>query len=161
MNTLWLVPIVHSLLISSMSATSAESFLLEQLTSCYYYRCGLQLCGKCIQSQLKNHKQECDLFVTNKIKFDCDNEKEAIKSYSIITVLRALLSGKVDEFESHDEAREGTPIWMYVETVVVPVLTQATHGHTSYTADMIHRAAGVLDTNTFEMKTVNNVSITV
>ena len=114
-----------------------------------------------MQSEPVNHKQECDLFVSNKIKFDCDNEKEAIKSYSIVTVLRALLSGRVDEFESHSSTRDGTPIWMYVETVVVPVLTRVTHGDTSYTADMIHRAAGVLDTNTFELKTVNNVSMTV
>ena len=99
------------------------------------------------------------------------HEKEAIKSFSIVTVLRALLSGRVDQFESHSETREGTPIWMYVETVVVPVLTQVTSvdtrysadqvtiADTSYTADMIHRAAGVLDTNTFELKIVDNVSV--
>ena len=70
-------------------------------------------------------------------------------------MLRLLLSGKADELESHLARREGTPIWLYVETQVVPVLSRLVDGNKNplFTPELIHQAAGVLDTNTFELRT--------
>ena len=56
--------------------------------------------------------------------------------------------GKAELFESHQTKREATPIWLFVETSVVP------HLRGMFSEDDIHLAAGVLDTNTFELKTV-------
>ena len=105
------------------------------------------------------HKQECDIFVHNSKRFTISSEQDSVKTYSLITILRLLLTNRVDEFESHSKAREGSPIWMYVESTVVPVLSclvSPSTGATLFTEDMIHAAAGVLDTNTFELKTVDD-----
>ena len=56
--------------------------------------------------------------------------------------------GKAELFESHQTKREATPIWLFVETSVVP------HLRGMFSEADIHLAAGVLDTNTFELKTV-------
>ena len=98
----------------------------------------------------------------------------------MITVLRLLLSGtkcgvkvniiaqlyfntgKAELFESHQIKREGTPIWLFVETTIVPFLTQLRlEGRELFSAEEIHKAAGVLDTNTFELKTVEGQGDTV
>ena len=66
-----------------------------------------------------------------------------------------LNTGKAELFESHQTKREGTPIWLFVETTIVPFLTQLRlEGRELFSGEEIHRAAGVLDTNTFELKTV-------
>ena len=79
--------------------------------------------------------------------------------------------GKAELFESHQSKREGTPIWfviftivgtavlticsrLFVETSVVPLLRGM------FSSADIHRAAGVLDTNTFELKTVQSDRVT-
>ena len=74
-----------------------------------------------------------------------------------------IFKGSANEFESHEKAREGTPIWMYVEGTVVPVLRKlmplSGGDAPMFSSDQIHQAAGVLDTNTFELKTLENVRI--
>ena len=72
-----------------------------------------------------------------------------------------VFKGRANEFESHENAREGTPIWMYVEGTIVPILSKlmplsAEHSP-MFSSDQIHQAAGVLDTNTFELKTLDDV----
>ena len=77
---------------------------------------------------------------------------------------QSCVSGRVSEFESHSVAREDTPIWLYVESSVVPVLTSLVSpcsGQTMFTPAMVHHAAGALDTNTFELKSLNNDGDTV
>ena len=121
------------------------------------FRCGLTLCKVCEEKPLL-HKAECDIFVANNKKFSGSSVQDAVKTYTLVTVLRLLLSGKVNELESHLERREGTPIWLYVETSVVPVLSRLvdTHKQPLFTPELIHKAAGVLDTNTFELRTENS-----
>ena len=71
-------------------------------------------------------------------------------------------TGKAELFESHQTKREGTPIWLFVETTIVPFLTQLrVEGREMFSGEEIHRAAGVLDTNTFEVKTVEGQGNTV
>ena len=69
-------------------------------------------------------------------------------------------TGKAELFESHQTKREGTPIWLFVETTIVPFLTQLrAEGRELFSCEEIHRAAGVLDTNTFELKTVEEEAV--
>lgn len=119
----------------------------------------MTLCKDCERDPLF-HKAECDIFVANNKKFSSSSVQDAVKTYSLVTVLRLLLSGKVNELESHLQRREGTPIWLYVETSVVPILSRLvdTNNEPLYTPELIHKAAGVLDTNTFELRTENSVT---
>ena len=98
--------------------------------------------------------------VANNKKFMSSGVQDAVKTYTLVTVLRLLLSGKVNELESHLERREGTPIWLYVETSVVPILSRLldTNKEPLFTPELIHKAAGVLDTNTFELRTEDSVT---
>ena len=63
-------------------------------------------------------------------------------------------TGKAELFESHQAKREGSPIWLFVETTIVPFLSQLRVEGREFSVEEIHQAAGVLDTNTFEVKTV-------
>lgn len=132
--------------------------VMEKCAQCEW--CGLPLCQKCCNiSSL--HSEECKLFQENKMRFIIESEKDQIKYYSIVTILRALLSGKVEEFESHQKRRDGTPIWLYVESTVVPVLVNLKRENKiMFTSEMIHAAAGVLDTNTFELKIIQDDQVT-
>ena len=119
----------------------------------------MTLCKACDHDPLL-HKAECDIFVANNKKFISSSSQDAVKTYPVVTVLHLLLSGKVDELESHLERREGTPIWLYVETSVVPILSRLldTNKEPMFTPELIHKAAGVLDTNTFELRREDSVT---
>ena len=145
--------------------------VLPELRVCS--KCGLPLCQRCEELQdQQDHQEECRLLVENDKTFKLSSKQEAIKWYPMITVLRLLLSGtefggqhcisfhffntgKAELFESHQTKREGTPIWLFVETTIVPFLTQLrVEGREQFSGAEIHQAAGVLDTNTFELKAV-------
>ena len=77
----------------------------------------------------------------------------------MVTVLRLLMQGTWDQFETHAEQRTDSPIWIYNQKFVVPLLSQlragGPDGELLFPQDRIHEAAGALDTNTFEVKTVD------
>jgi len=133
--------------------------VLEALSCCE--RCGLPICLNCSSKAAEDttHQQECFLFSQNNIKFNLRSEDEAFKVYSMVTVLRLLLQGSWDQFESHYEERKNSPIWIYNQKFVVPLLSQlrCPDGGILFPPDKIHEAAGALDTNTFEVKTVDKV----
>ena len=83
--------------------------------------------------------------------------------YSMVTVLRLLMQDTWDQFETHAEQRTDSPIWIYNQKFVVPLLSQlragGPDGQLLFPQDRIHEAAGALDTNTFEVKTVDSVSL--
>ena len=92
------------------------------------HRCGLPLCEECGQ-EVTSHRQECDLLAHNNKVFSVRSAQEAARTYPLVTILRLLLSGRAGQLESHAAARAGTPIWLYVEATVVPVLCQLRHVH--------------------------------
>jgi len=127
--------------------------------------CGLPLCFNCSDkgedlSSNSGHKSECLLFSQNQIKFSFQSPDDAAKVYSLLTVLKLLMKGTLDQFESHFAQRADSPIWIYNEKFVVPLLSQlrdgGPDGQLLFTREIIHEAAGALDTNTFEVKTVDN-----
>ena len=119
----------------------------------------MPLWGECGQ-EVTSHQQECDLLAHNNKVFSVSSAQEAARTYPLVTILRLLLSGRAGQLETHAAARAGTPIWLYVEATVVPVLCQlrAPGGEQLFSPEAVHGAAGELDTNTFELKTVDSVS---
>ena len=42
----------------------------------------------------------------------------------MVTILRLLMQGSWDQFETHSEQRKDSPIWIYNQKFVVPLLSQ-------------------------------------
>ncbi|XP_023344803.1 uncharacterized protein LOC111714033 [Eurytemora carolleeae] len=60
----------------------------------------------------------------------------------------------VQDLETHVQAREGTPVWVYNEKSVVPFLTSLkdNNGNPLFSKEYIHEATGALDTNSFQVQ---------
>ena len=107
--------------------------------------CGLPLCPALACQQ--SHAPECALLAGAGLAWRAERGEEAVRAYSVVTVLRLLLRGGTDQWESHASARHSSPVWLWAEHCLVPPLTKL-----GYTAVQVHQAAGVLDTNTFEVR---------
>ena len=88
-------------------------------------RCGLPQCLSC--SQIKEddsiHLEECSLLTDNQRKFNFKSIDEATKVYSMVTILRLLLLKDWDEFETHSSERTDSPIWLFNNKFVVPLIS--------------------------------------
>lgn len=123
--------------------------------------CGLPLCIKC-QNQdfydqslhLTSHTQECKLLRSSGIKLDPANKTQAKLLLPCVTILRLLMQENWKHLESNLEMRKSSKSWNVVEKNVVPLLSEITDENENqlFTRDDIHLAAGVLDTNCFQVK---------
>ena len=74
-------------------------------------------------------------------------------------IFRLLLSQGWKDLEGHVTRRRGSRSWNFVEKHIVPKLISITDENQNciFTHDEIHLAAGVLDTNSFELNHDNKV----
>ena len=74
-------------------------------------------------------------------------------------IFRLLLSQGWKDLEGHVTRRRGSRSWNFVEKHIVPKLISITDENQNciFTQDEIHLAAGVLDTNSFELNHDNKV----
>jgi len=140
---------------------------LDYLSTCT--RCGLPLCNDCQgDDQADLHSRECQVLVHNDVKFTPTSNIEAKLLLSLTSVLRLLLLEKSNNWqdlesnimERKQQAFSGSGSisgWRFVETKLVPLLTSLKNesGHFLFSQDDIHEAAGVLDTNCFQLKEVD------
>ena len=59
----------------------------------------------------------------NQRKFNFKSVDEATKVYSMVTILRLLLLKDWDEFETHASERTDSPIWLFNNKFVVPLIS--------------------------------------
>eukprot|EP00092_Neocalanus_flemingeri_P042777 GFUD01046913.1.p1 GENE.GFUD01046913.1~~GFUD01046913.1.p1 ORF type:complete len:413 (+),score=129.07 GFUD01046913.1:32-1270(+) len=122
----------------------------ELLVSCH--RCGLLLCQQCSSAppSCSLHTRECSLL--SQVSPLALHECESV--HSLVCVARLLLTEGWDQLEGQVDCRAGTQAWEVIENCVVPVLMKikGVDGRPVFTKERIHLAAGVIDTNAFELK---------
>jgi len=151
--------------------------VLKRVAGCP--ECGLPLCKHCIDIKISSgtssntntntdigtnkkkclvwHEAECRLLKNNSVRVSLEekDEKEASKVLSLVSPLRLLLLPDDDwkQLESHVQAREDTPIFIYNSRYVTPLIInlKKANGEEISEGD-VHLATGTLDTNTFEVK---------
>lgn len=127
---------------------------MDQLVTCP--RCGFPLCLACksLEHKLTYHSPECDLLKINGVKMNLVTKSEAKILLSMVSVLRLLLMEGWRHLESHSDLRKNTKQWRFHQKHIVPVIQNLTDVDEKplFTKDMIDHAAGVLDTNSFEIK---------
>jgi len=122
--------------------------------------CGLSLCYSCnsttVSDATSDHRLECQLLKNNNVKLNSKNENSAKLNLNLVTILRLLLisQDKWNHLQSNKEQRRGGKEWMIVNKMSVPVLGKLKdqNGNILFTEEEIQQAAGVIDTNSFELK---------
>jgi len=123
--------------------------LLPLLSQCQL--CGLPLCEECAKGERRWHHKECSLLTSSGTKLSLRDPEEACKLLGAVTILRMLLTQGWRDLESHAQRREDTPIWLFNEAFTVPII-KSFDKEGKFSVKDIHEAAGVLDTNAFEVK---------
>ena len=118
---------------------------------------------------LTPHGVECRFLASHGVMLNRQRSKtEAKLLQPLVTVLRLLLTDGWSELEGHVIQRQGTKSWNFTEKNIIPHLhniRDLNHNHifskvrylllsVSYifSKDDIHLAAGILDTNCFDLK---------
>ena len=130
------------------------------------FSCGLPLCLKCQKTESSDpskssHAKECQLLTSCGIKLHPVNKTQAKLLLPCVTVLRLLLHHGWRHLESNMEMRKHSKSWNVVERYVVPLLSKIKdeNDNTAFSKEDIHLAAGILDTNCFQVKSNEIVSL--
>ncbi|XP_015175183.1 PREDICTED: protein msta, isoform B-like [Polistes dominula] len=119
------------------------------------------LCGPSCEKNASHHTpDECKLFKDNE-KISKDNVYDIIGM--LLTLRLFLLKDrdpdlweKVSRMESHMDQRRGTPIWKDRELNVIKIFRDlqlvTNDDDTTTTSDFLQRLCGILDVNTFELR---------
>jgi len=122
-------------------------------------RCGLPLCPQCHQmvedDNSKNlfpssHSTECNFLSINNIRFNPDSPTKAKLLLPLATIIRLLNVNSWRHLESNFYQRLFSKSWNFTEKNIIPHLMNLETCH--FSNEEIHMAAGVLDTNCFEIK---------
>lgn len=125
-------------------------------------KCGWPLCEECVESVVY-HKEECDLFVKHKAKFqNVQDSDDSCVQLDCITPLRVLLAKEADPerwnaeitiMEDHRAKRTGSVYWNADQNNIVSYLRLACGLKDRCSDELIQQVIGILEVNAFEART--------
>ncbi|XP_022118009.2 SET domain-containing protein SmydA-8 [Pieris rapae] len=137
-----------------------ETLDYYKCSGCYWPMCGL----KCEKSSV--HEEECKLMSSNNYKstISYKNPEKAEAAYCVIAPLRMLLLktsnpeqyNSLMSLESHVEKRINTQLYSILKTNLVTFIVQVLK--LPFDEDTILKVAGILDTNSFDVRSPDGVS---
>lgn len=132
--------------------------------------CGWPLCEECNDDKdsIVYHKQECALFVKNKVKFqNVEDSTASCMQLDCITPLRMLFAkeehperwdAELSVMEYHNDSRKDGATWNQDEQNVVKYLRGPCGLKDRFTEEVIQQVIGILDINAFEVRTAKGYS---
>lgn len=119
-------------------------------------KCGSTLCQSCSKLEDRpNHDPECQIFQQAGKQFNPFTEKGARALYTIVTPLRFLLKAERNPeilfLHDNAESRQDTLIYCFNQVTVAKVIQEQLKLKERFSKDIIHKACGILDTNSYEL----------